>query len=118
MPAFADLELPTVRKGEMQSLDEVGARKFLRAATKDHRYALWALLLLGDLRLGEALALRWEDVDLRRHSISVRRTLREIKGGTELAEPKTGRSRFITMPPGLTAAIRARKAAANARSTI
>ena len=47
-----------------------------------------------DLRLGELLALRWSEVDLERHTLSVVATL-EHRHGHEpvIAEPKTARSR-------------------------
>jgi integrase len=52
-----------------------GASKFDQAANVRHgqRRALLATLVFADLRIGEALSLRWQDVDLARGTIAVRR---------------------------------------------
>jgi integrase len=69
-------------------------------ATASSRYApLWRLIATTGLRRGEALGLRWEDVDLTKRRLSVNRTLVEIadyrSGDTGLAwgTPKTARGR-------------------------
>lgn len=41
------------------------------------------------LRKGEILALRWEDVDLGRRELTVRRTVTQGKGGAHVTDPKT-----------------------------
>ena len=72
----------------MQALDRDQAKRFLEAASDDRWYALWLLLLTSGLHPGEALALKWTDLDGSR--LRVRRTL----GGYRLAEstvwPLTG----------------------------
>jgi integrase len=45
------------------------------------------------LRQGELLALKWEDVDLERGMLRVRRTLTRERGRVFLGEPKTKNSR-------------------------
>jgi integrase len=45
------------------------------------------------LRQGELLALKWEDVDLERGVLRVRRTLTRTRGKLSLGEPKTKKSR-------------------------
>ena len=52
------------------------------------------------LRLGEALGLAWDDVDLDRGTLTVRRALQRITGhGLQLVEPKSRRSfRTLTLP--------------------
>ncbi|MDP9358886.1 MAG: site-specific integrase [Chloroflexota bacterium] len=65
--------------------------------------ALWRLALLTGMRRGEILGLMWQDVDLDRGMLSVRRTLSRGKGGTwEFGTPKTtaGR-RSIALPPSV-----------------
>jgi integrase len=60
------------------------------------------------LRQGEALALRWEDVDLDRGLVHVRHTLR--RGDRQIAEPKTERSRrTLLMPAEVVSAVRAQR---------
>ena len=45
------------------------------------------------MRQGELLALKWQDVDLRNATVSVRRTLTRSGGRYTLGEPKTKKSR-------------------------
>jgi hypothetical protein len=61
------------------------------------RYApLFELLVHTGLRRGEALALRWADVDLDRGMLRVRGTLARIDGALVVTEPKTAKSnRFV-----------------------
>lgn len=47
----------------------------------------------GGLRLGEALGLRWPNVDLETATILIVETLRAVKGGTVTLPPKSERSR-------------------------
>ena len=54
------------------TLDEV--QKLLAAARKRRNGARWAIALALGLRQGEALALRWDDVDLEAKSLRVRAT--------------------------------------------
>ena len=57
------------------------ARAFLLTATDDELSAFWMLALHAQLRQGELIALRWQDVDLGRGVLVVRRTLtRDAKG--------------------------------------
>jgi integrase len=58
------IKMPTgsIRKVTPWSADE--ARTFLETARHDRLYALWAVALAIGLRRGEALGLRWVDVDL------------------------------------------------------
>jgi integrase len=42
--------------------------------------ALWTLLVSAGLRIGEALALIWEDIDLTRGEVSITKSLRQQKG--------------------------------------
>ena len=58
------VKMPTgsIRKVTPWSADE--ARTFLETARHHRLYALWAVALAIGLRRGEALGLRWADVDL------------------------------------------------------
>jgi len=73
------------------SIAEVAA---LLEAAKDSRHApLFRWLVSTGLRRGEALALRWQDVDLTNGVLRVRGTLSRINGHLVIGEPKTERSR-------------------------
>lgn len=47
------------------------------------------LLLSNGLRISEALALKWTDVDFDEYTININKTFSRIKGGTALSKPKT-----------------------------
>jgi integrase len=90
----------------------------LLAAAKGHRlYAFWAVAIGLGLRRGEALALRWEDVDLDgvRPTLRVARGLQRIDGQLVFHEPKTARSRrTIPLPAALARTLKAHRAEQNA----
>lgn len=69
------------------------------------------LLLITGMRRGELLALHWEDVDLRKRTITVRYTLFNNKGIPELTTPKTKSSiRTIPLPKAAIAELKEQKA--------
>lgn len=74
--------------------------------------ALWRLALLTGMRRGELLGLMWDDLDLDRGTLAVRRTLSRGKGGTwELGQPKTASGRrAIALPASCVAALRKHRA--------
>jgi integrase len=65
------------------------------------------VLVTTGLRLGEALALRWQDVDRKRGRLTVGRALQRRRGGgLHFVEPKTGRSRrTVQLAAGTIAAL-------------
>lgn len=69
-------------------------------AAGDRLAPLWTVAVYSGCREGELLGLRWEDVDLQRGTLSVRRTLVGAHGGVpSLGEPKTrGSRRTVTLP--------------------
>lgn len=74
------------------------AATFLQAASQDRWAALWQLLLTTGMRPGEALALRWTDIEGSKIRIQ-RNLVRTPDGRWELKEPKTARGRrTVTMP--------------------
>jgi integrase len=90
--------------------NEEEARTFLKAA-QDAPYApLWLVLLATGVRRGEALGLRWKDVDLGKGTISIRQTFVEVNGHISFGEPKTkaGR-RTIELDPACVAALTAHR---------
>ena len=51
------------------------------------------LLAMTGCRRGEALGLRWDDLDLEANTITIRRALVPLGGRVEVSEPKTARGR-------------------------
>lgn len=74
-----------------------------RAARQDRYSALWHVLLLGGLRPGEALGLKWKDVDMEAGAVRVVRNLVRIPGveGWQLELPKTKNSRRTVPLPAV-----------------
>lgn len=62
--------------------------------------ALFSLLLASGMRPGEALGLKWEDIDFSNNRVHVRRTLSKSKDGWGFEETKTSRSRRSIPLPG------------------
>jgi len=70
----------------------------------DH-YALFLLLLRTGMRIGEALALEWGDIDFNGRFVHVQRGLSRKK----IETPKTGKTRRIDMTPHLAETLTAHK---------
>lgn len=99
------LRVTTGRKITPLSVQE--ARRFLAMARTHRLSALWAVTLGIGLRRGEALGLKWSDVDLDRGRLTVRRSLRRVDGKLSLHQTKTSTSeRTIPLPQPLIRALR------------
>ncbi len=84
---------PHVEQVEVQPLDPGQARVLLDALQDERLQALFTVPLAVGIRPGEALGLRWIDVNLDTGTISVCRALQRIEGKLQLVELKTRRSR-------------------------
>lgn len=95
------VELPRQKKREMCCLTPEEARRFLDAAKGTRWEALFSLMLTTGLRPGEALGLKWADVDFENGRLHVQRALVRINnsGQWRLEEPKTVRARRVIPLP-------------------
>jgi integrase len=101
---------PRQTSKEVKPLSVDEARAILAAAESDRLSALFRLALTLGLRQGEALGLKWEDVDLDKRTLKVRHALQRINGRLILKEPKTEKSRrTLTLPPSMIAALKAHR---------
>ncbi|MBX6395329.1 MAG: site-specific integrase [Alicyclobacillaceae bacterium] len=91
-PAEA-VEKPKAHAKEMRPLSPEEAKRFLQAAKGTRHEALFGLLLDAGLRPSEALALRWQDINLEQGVITVRHSLERLNGQWRLKEPKTAAGR-------------------------
>jgi integrase len=83
------------------------SRHFLAVARTHRLSALWAVALGIGLRRGEALGLKWPDVDLNRGRLTVRRSLQRVDGKLTLHQTKTSTSeRTIPLPQPLIRVLR------------
>lgn len=90
---------PRVIESEGRTLTPDQAQRLLRQLESERYGAAFMIALVLGLRRGEVLALRWEDLDLERHTLSVRRSLKQIAGRWVPEETKTRRSRRTLFVP-------------------
>ena len=84
--------------------DSEQVRLFLAEARRSSpHYVLYLTMLLVGLRPGEALALRWADVNLTLGTIEVHRKLYRLKGKLVWGETKTHRHHAVSIPQSLVA---------------
>lgn len=74
------IELPQVRPLPIQPFDFAQTRTLLQGLEGHRWYALYRLTVNLGLREGELLGLIWEDVDLDRSLLRIRRQLRRVQG--------------------------------------
>ena len=96
----------------IQSWDASTLRAFLdRSRTEDDRLRpLWVLLATTGMRRGEALGLRWSDVDLDPGRVRVVQTVVRVHSTVSIGEPKTTRGRRpISLDKATVAVLRAHR---------
>jgi integrase len=105
------------RPPEMQAWTAAELNRFLGwADAEDRDLAMgWRLLAATGMRRGEALALRWRDLDLDAGRLAVRRSVGVVKAkgaGERLVEgpTKTGQARVVDIDDDTVAALRAYRA--------
>jgi integrase len=82
-------------------------RAFLEATRTSRHWAAYLLLATTGLRRGEALGLRWHDVDLDAGRVSIRQTVIAVKHTPMLGTPKTAKGRrTVTLDAGTVAALK------------
>ncbi len=87
----------------------------LEAARGDRYEALYVLCLMAGLRQGEALGLKWSDIDLDAGTLRVNRQLQRVrrdgdKSGTLVfSEPKNASRRAVGLPQRAVGALRSHR---------
>jgi integrase len=76
--------LPGLGREEAQYLTPEQVKSLLVAAKGDRLEALYIVAVSCGLRQGELLGLRWEEVDLEGHRLTVRRQVQRSRDGTGL----------------------------------
>ena len=89
---------PRPSKANVEALEVQEVKDLLRAAEGTDLYPLWVTLATTAVRIGEALALRWDDVGLDARTLRVSGTL----GRDGVSAPKTATSRRTVKLPLLT----------------
>lgn len=105
------VSLPKVKHYEPKFLDIDQAKAYLAAAAGHRMEALFTVALAIGLRQGEALGLRWQDIDMNGGLVRVRKSLHRSAGRRELGEVKTASGRRdIPLPPIAVATLRSHRA--------
>src|SRR5215218_2937295 len=103
---------PKVRQQEIEPLDAKQAVALLEAARGNRYEALYVLCLTAGLRQGEALGLKWSDIDLDAGTLRVNRQLQRVRrdgdrsGTLIFSEPKNASRRTIDLPQRALEALR------------
>jgi integrase len=103
---------PEAREMRTLTAEQLAALFSATETAGDRLHALWVLLATTGLRLGEALGLRWEDVDLTGGRLTVTRALQRQRGqGMQFVEPKSAAGRrTVFLSQVAVAALRAHRA--------
>lgn len=97
-----------IRKVQPWSAEE--AQQFLETARGDRLYALWSVALAIGLRRGEALGLRWSDVDLVEGRVRITKALSRVGAELALRDVKTESSAAtVPLPDELVAILRSHR---------
>ena len=107
--AAASVKPPRPRRSEIKPLGPKQVRALFDAVSGHRLEALYAVAVTAGLRKGELLGLRWEDVDLERGMLQVRRVLSEARSGRIFEAPKSGKGRQIRLTQGTAKALRAHR---------
>ena len=83
------VELPHSQRATIRPWSGDEAKAFLAAAKADPLYAAFVLLIFYGLRRGEALGLRWEDIDFDAGMIKIRQQLQRVRRELFVAPVKT-----------------------------
>jgi integrase len=89
----AVVKRPGLARREAKHATAVDVTALLKAADGLRYRDVLLLIAATGMRRGEALALRWSDVDLDNGPVTVRGTLGRMGGRLVVSEPKTDRSR-------------------------
>lgn len=94
------VDRPRVQRKPINPLTPDEARLFLRAIRGHRLEALFSVALALGLRQGEALGLRWQDIDFGAGTLRISHQLQRIDRRLTLVPPKTEKSRrTLVMPP-------------------
>jgi integrase len=104
------IDAPTMRPQPPTVLSVPQIGRFLAYAANDGYNPLWLLLLQTGLRRGEALGVRWQDIDLDKAKLRVRQCVEALRGNPHIQTPKSKAAlRPITLFPESVAALKAHR---------
>lgn len=86
---------PKTKNKEMAALNDSQIAELLQSAEGTQHYLPVLLAVTTGMRRGEIFGLRWQDVDLDRATLCVRRTAEVVNGKVSFKEPKTQKGRRV-----------------------
>lgn len=100
------VDAPRQPRKEMAALNAEQLDTLFASTRGDRFYTLWVVLGVLGLRIGEAMGLKWLDIDFKRGTLSVQRALQRQRNGIGLVfvEPKSETSRRTLLLPDVVAA--------------
>jgi integrase len=106
--SFADP--PRASRPEMSVWSATELQAFLVATEHDRLATLWQFMAFTGVRRGEALGLRWCDLDLERGRATISQTILPIAHRPTVGEPKTAQGRrSVALDRGTVAALQLRR---------
>lgn len=105
-----ECKLPPARRMEMRLLSREELQKLLIQARAEGYYEVFLLELTTGLRVGELMALQWDDLNFNTGELRIERQVYQIKGELLIQPPKNKASiRTVILPPAVVAALRVYK---------
>lgn len=97
----SEVDFPEPEQRTPLAWDQGEARRVLRAIV-DHRFeAAFLLMICGGLRIGEVLAVRWDDFDWVEQIVTIERAEWTL-ARREIGLPKRGKARIVELPAWVT----------------
>lgn len=94
------VELPPERPRRPEPWTSQDCRHFLHAISGDRLALLYRILIVTGMRRGEAIGLRWADIDLTNATIRIAQQITPVAGKATVDSPKTRRgSRVVPIDP-------------------
>jgi integrase len=101
---------PAPVRPELTTWDAADMRSFLASMDGDRNASAYRLLATTGMRRGEALGLRWADVDLDVGRVTINRSLTVVDSKLVWSSPKTARSRrSVSLDPETVVSLRAHR---------
>lgn len=109
-------KLPPNRPKEMKVLSREDTQKVLIQAKEENYYELFLLEFATGLRLGELMALQWDDVDLVTGELRINKQVNLVGSKLVISEPKTKAAvRTLILPPSVRRVLAEYKTRVNSR---
>lgn len=109
-------KLPPDRPKEMKVLSREDMQKVLVQAKEENYYELFLLEFATGLRLGELMALQWDDVDLVTGELRINKQVNLVGSKLVISEPKTKAAvRTLILPPSVRKVLAEYKTRVNSR---